>query len=75
MWSIGGAVLLEVVVCAGAIVLAARRVRGELEPTRRSCESLHVEVTRAVRLVARDTGRAEASRRLLLRRGKAPTPR
>jgi hypothetical protein len=75
MWSVGAAVLLEVVVCAGAIALAQRRLRGELEPARRSCELLHTEVAQAVRLVSRDTGRAAAGRQLLLRRGNAPGSR
>ena len=75
MWSIGGAVLIGIVLCAGAIVLAARRLRGELEPARRSFDLLHRELGPAVQLASRDTGRAEAGRRLLLRHGSTPTSR
>jgi hypothetical protein len=75
MWSIGGAVLLEIVVCVAAIALAARRLLAELEPTRRSCDRLHSEVATAVALVSRDTGRATAGRRLLLRRENDAVPR
>ena len=75
MWSVGGAVLVEIVVCVTVIALAARRLLAELEPTRRSCERLHAEVVTAVALVSRDTGRATAGRRLLLRRESAATPR
>lgn len=67
--------LLEVVLCATAITLAARRVRADLEPVRRSCDLLHRDVTQAVERVSRDSGRAAAGRQLLLRRGRAPTSR
>jgi hypothetical protein len=72
MWSVGAAVLIWVAVCAGAVILAARRLRRQLEPTRRSFELLHREVVLAGTLVSRDTGRATASRRFLLRHGNAP---
>jgi hypothetical protein len=75
MWSIGAAVLLEVLVCGAVIAYAARRLRAELEPTRRSMELLDLSVIRAVELVSRDTGRASAGRQLLLRRGNAAAPR
>jgi hypothetical protein len=47
----------------------------ELEPTRRSFELLHHDVVDAVRLVSRDTGRAQASSRLLGRNGYPSAPR
>jgi hypothetical protein len=75
MWSVGGAVLIWVAVCAGAVILAARRLRTQLEPTRRSFELLHRDVVLAGKLASRDTGRAAASRRFLLRHGSAPAPR
>jgi hypothetical protein len=75
MWSVGAAVLAGVAVCAGAVILAVRRLRTELEPTRRSFELLHRDVALAVRLSARESGRAEASKRLLQRHGSAPAPR
>jgi len=75
MWSVGGAVLLVIVTCVAAITTAIRRFVAQVEPARRSCDLLHTEVTGAVRLVSRDTGRATAGRRLLLRRGSAPPPR
>jgi hypothetical protein len=74
MWSIGGAVLGEILVCLAVIAFAARRLLAELEPTRRSCERLHTEVVTAVAHVSRDTGRAAAGRRLLLRRETAVAP-
>jgi hypothetical protein len=74
MLSIGGAVLLEVVVLVGVIALALRRLRAELEPTRRSCDRLHDELFRAVQSASRDTGRAVAGRQLLLRRGGGHHP-
>ena len=75
MWSIGGAVLIGIVLCAGAIVLAARRLRAELEPARRSFDLLHRELGLALQLASRDTGRAEAGRRVLLRHGNTSSPR
>jgi hypothetical protein len=75
MWSVGGAVLLEILVCLAVIAIAARRLLAELEPTRRSCDRLHREVATAVQLVSRDTGRATAGRQLLLRRGNTAAPR
>ena len=75
MWSVGGVVLLEIVVCVAVIAIALRRLLAELEPTRRSCDRLHHEVTTAVQLVSRDTGRATAGRQLLARRGGASAPR
>ena len=65
MWSIGGAVLVEVVVCIAAISLALQRVHRELEPTVRSFDRLHGDVTSAVDLISRDAGRVAAGRRLL----------
>ena len=75
MWSIGAAVLLEILVCGAVIARATRRLLAEIEPTRRSCDRLHHEVAAAVALVSRDTGRATAGRRLLLRRSGAASPR
>jgi hypothetical protein len=75
MWSVGGALLAAIAVCAGAVILAVRRLRTELEPTRRSFELLHRDLALAVQLSSRETGRAEASRRLLSRHGSAPGPR
>ena len=75
MWSIGGAVLLEIVVCAVFVALAARRLLTELAPTRRSLDLLHHEVGTAVAAVSRDAGRAGASKQVLLRRGNHPAPR
>jgi len=75
MWSIGGAVLVWIALCAGAVALAARRARAELEPARRSFDLLHRDVALAVVRSSRDTGRAEAGRRLLLRHGSAPASR
>jgi hypothetical protein len=75
MWSIGGAVLLEIVACVAAIAIATRRLLTELEPTRRSCDRLQHEVATAVQLVSRDAGRAAAGRALLVRRGHAPASR
>jgi hypothetical protein len=75
MWSVGTAVLLEILVCAALIARATRRLLAEIEPTRRSCDRLHHEVATAVALVSRDTGRATAGRHLLLRRGNAAAPR
>jgi hypothetical protein len=73
--SSGGAVLAEVMVCLTMIALAARRLHRELEPTVRSFELLHQDVVDAVRLVAQDTGRAQAGRRLLGRTGNPPASR
>jgi hypothetical protein len=75
MWSVGAAVLVEILVCVAVIAFAARRLLAELDPTRRSCERLHAEVDTAVALVSRDSGRAAAGRRLLLRRENAASPR
>jgi hypothetical protein len=75
MWSVGAAVLLEIVVCVAVLAIALRRLAAELEPTRRSCDRLHDEVAAAVHLVSRDGGRARAGRQLLLRRGNAAAPR
>jgi hypothetical protein len=75
MWSVGGAVLLEVMLCIAAIALAARRLRGEFEPARRSFELVQREIAAAARTVSQDAGRAEASRRLLRRSGSARAPR
>jgi hypothetical protein len=75
MWSVGGAVLLEIIVCVAVIATLARRLSAELEPTRRSCDRLRHEVAAAVQLVSRDTGRATAGRQLLLRRGNPAAPR
>lgn len=69
MWSVGGAVLLEVVLCIAAVAVAARRLHGEIEPARHSFELLHREMAGAARTVSRDGGRAEAGRRLLGRSG------
>lgn len=65
MWSIGGAVLVEVAVCIGAIAFALQRVHRELEPTSRSFGRLHGDVRSAVDLISRDAGRVTAGRRLL----------
>ena len=65
MWSIGGAVLIEVVVCITVIAFAVRRMHREIEPTVRSFELLQREVVAGVGLVSRDAGRVEAGRRLL----------
>jgi hypothetical protein len=65
MWSIGGAVLVEVVVCITAIAFALRRLHRELEPTVRSLDLFRRDVAGALDLAARDAGRVEASRRLL----------
>ena len=73
MWSIEAALLIWVACCVGVIAWALHRLRGELEPTRSAFE-LH-DVTRAVALVGRETGRAAASRRLLVRHGNAPVSR
>ena len=73
--SSGGAVLVEVMVCLAMISLTARRLHRELEPTRRSFELLHHDVVEAVRVVSRDTGRAQASSRLLGRTGNPPASR
>jgi thiosulfate reductase cytochrome b subunit len=73
--SSGGAVLVVIMVCLTMISLTARRLHRELEPTVRSFERLHRDVTDAVRLVSRDTGRAQAGRRLLARNGNPPAPR
>jgi hypothetical protein len=73
--SSGGAVLVEVMVCLAMISLAARRLHRELESTMRSFELLHRDVVDAVRLAARDTGRAQAGRRLLGRTGDGPASR
>jgi hypothetical protein len=75
MLSIGAAVLVEIAMCALAVFWAQRRAVSELEPARRSFELLHTSVEQAVVAVSRDTGRAEAGRRLLLRRGKIQAPR
>jgi hypothetical protein len=75
MWSIEGAVLIWIACCAGVIVQALRGLRKEIEPTRRSFDLLHREVTLAVELTTRNTGRAAASRRLLVRHGNAPASR
>jgi hypothetical protein len=73
--SSGGAVLVVVMVCLTMISLTARRLHRELELTMRSFERLHRDVADAVRLVSRDTGRAQAGRRLLARTGNPPAPR
>ena len=65
MWSIGGAVLIEVVVCITAIAFALRSLHREIEPTVRSFDGLRRDVAAAVVLVSRDAGRVEAGRRLL----------
>jgi hypothetical protein len=65
MWSIGGAVLVEVVLCIAAIAFALQRVHRELEPTLRSFDQLYGDVTSAVDLISRDAGRVAAGRRLL----------
>jgi hypothetical protein len=65
MWSIGGAVLIEVMVCITAIAFALRRLHRELEPTVRSFDRLRRDVAGAVDHAARDAGRVAASRRLL----------
>jgi hypothetical protein len=75
MWSMAAAVLLWVAVCAGAVILALQRFRRELEPARRSFDLLNRDIVVAVRHTSRDTGRAEASRRLLLRHGSVRAPR
>jgi hypothetical protein len=67
MWSIGGAVLIEVVICITAIAFALRSLHREIEPTVRSFDGLRRDVAAAVVLVGRDTGRVEAGRRLLRR--------
>lgn len=75
MWSIGGAVLVWIVLCAGAVALALRRLRVELEPARRAFDLLHRDVALAVERISRDAGRAGAGRRLLLRHGNTPSSR
>jgi hypothetical protein len=75
MWSLGTAVLVLIVACVCVIAWALRRLVAEIEPTRRSCERLHTEVSGAVSAVSRDTGRAVAGRRLLARRGGASVSR
>jgi hypothetical protein len=75
MWSLGTAVLLLIVVCVSVIGFALRRLVAEIEPTRRSCDRLHAEVSEAVALVARDAGRAAAGRQVLARRGGASAHR
>ncbi len=75
MWSVGGAVLVWIALCAAAVALAARRFGRELGPALRSFDLLHREVTVAVERAARDTGRAQASRRVLLRHGSGPASR
>jgi hypothetical protein len=75
MWSVGGAVLIWVAICAGVVVLALRRLRREIEPALRSFELLHDDVATALTAAGRDAGRAGASRRVLLRHGSAPTSR
>jgi hypothetical protein len=63
------------VLCALAICWAQRRAVSELEPARRSFEQLHTAVEQAVVTVSRDTGRAQAGRRLLLRGNEIRAPR
>jgi hypothetical protein len=75
MWSVGGAVLVWIVLCAAAVALAVRRFRRELGTALRSFELLHGEVTLAVERTDRDAGRAHASRRVLLRHGTGPAGR
>ena len=75
MWSIGGALLVWAAICAGGVLLAMRKVRAQLEPARTSFTRLHDDVTAAVDRAARDTGRAAASRQVLLRHGRSPEPR
>jgi hypothetical protein len=70
MWSVGGAVLLEVVLCITAVAVAARRLHREIEPARRSFERLHGAMAGAARTISRDAGRAASSRRLLGRSGR-----
>lgn len=73
--SSGGAVLAEVMVCLTVIALAVRSLQREIEPARRSFELLHHDVAGATDLVSRDTGRAQAGRRLLTRSGNARASR
>ena len=75
MWSVGAGVLIEVVLCAALIFRARRRVVAEFSPLLRSCELLSGSLERAIDTAARDTGRAEAGRRLLTRRGEIQPPR
>jgi flagellar biogenesis protein FliO len=75
MWSIGGAVLLVILLCIVVIAWAMRRLLAEVEPTRGSCERLQREVADAVQVVSRDAGRATAGRQLLARRGSTPASR
>ncbi len=75
MWSVGSGVLVWIVLCAAAVILAARRFRRELVPALRSFDLLHREVTLAIERADRDTGRAQASRRVLLRHGSGPGSR
>ena len=73
--SFGGAVLAEVMVCLTVIALAARSLRSEIEPARRSFELLQRDLADAVHLVGRDAARAEASQRVLRRPGTTRPPR
>jgi hypothetical protein len=75
MWSIGGAALAAVLLSAGAVTLAMRRVGRELGPTLHSFEALRNDAIDAIDGATRDAGRARAGRQVLLRHGGATSPR
>jgi hypothetical protein len=75
VWSSGGAVIAELVVCIAAVGFALRALRREIEPTQRAFDVVQREVTEAVDLISRDTGRTRAGRRLLSRPGSVPESR
>jgi hypothetical protein len=75
MFSIGGAVLLWIAICVSAVAFAMRRARAQLGPTLQSFDALHHDVGDAVERIGRDSGRARAGQRVLLRHGSSRAPR
>jgi hypothetical protein len=75
MWSIGGAALAAVLLSAGAVTLAMRRAGREMEDALDSFAALRHDLQGAVEHAGRDSGRARASRQVLLRHGGPATPR
>jgi hypothetical protein len=75
MWSIGGAALTAVLLCAAAVIMAMRRARREIGVALESFDALRHEVADAIDGATRDAGRAQATRQVLLRHGNAATPR
>jgi hypothetical protein len=75
MFSIGGAVLVWIAICAGAVAFAMRRARAQLDPTLQSFEALRDDVADALERTGRDKGRARAGQQVLLRHGTPSAPR